>query len=682
MASSASGFFPAATAAEATASHLVCGLRHRRTIDRRRARRCGHRDPETAQAMLPPLEEQLDGQFRAPFEADRLVELEHRRMVAARRLAHRPARGRILIDRAARGETLGGRRRRHRRERGRHRLPILRGHQRLRRHHDPRQPEAAVLARARAGPRRRRARERLQPQGRQALGARVKHRPVRVVGLELARRRNDRVGAGRERRLLPLHVAGVKPPPLPRRPGRHRGLHARQRGDEGLATQLLHGGRKRLAFLLPGLDRPGRRRRIRVHRLVGLHGVSQAGDQGVVVALADGVVLVIVTAGAPDRHPQRRRAERHRHVVELIVADRLDRLRRHLVRIGAGHEQAGRSRRLDVVGPQQVAGHLQPEELVVGHVGVERPDHEVAVVEGVAPVPVELVAAALAVADHVEPVPGPPLAELRAGEQPLHDFLIRIRRGIGQKRLQLLRRRRQSDEIERHPAQQRRLRRLGVGNDARRLLPGADEAVDVVFHPGRVLDRGRRHAPEPAIRPVIAAGGDVDLPRLDRGRRPGPRIGHPHLEPGREVGDHAVGQLALRRHLQALVADGVEQQALFLVAGHECRPALAPLEHPVAGVEEQLRLQPAGRLRLRRMALVALGHEHRADLRLEERDPLGRGLRGKRRAGRDNEAPAEQDNWDPAEQSAGETVNQPPHRGWDHSAPIERIADSELQATN
>ena len=64
-------------------------------------------------------------------------------------------------------------------------------------------------------------------------------------------------------------------------------------------------------------------------------------------------------------------------------------------------------------------------------VRVERPDHEVAIVIGVRPVVVLLVAVALGEAGQVEPVPAPALAVVRAGEQFVDDLLEGVRRGVG-----------------------------------------------------------------------------------------------------------------------------------------------------------------------------------------------------------------------------------------------------------
>ena len=90
-------------------------------------------------------------------------------------------------------------------------------------------------------------------------------------------------------------------------------------------------------------------------------------------------------------------------------------------------------------GPEQVAGELEPGELVVGHVGVEGADDPVAVGPGVEARHVALEAVALAVAGHVEPVPGVALAVLRTAEQAIDEPLVGVGPRVGDERLHLAR---------------------------------------------------------------------------------------------------------------------------------------------------------------------------------------------------------------------------------------------------
>ena len=110
----------------------------------------------------------------------------------------------------------------------------------------------------------------------------------------------------------------------------------------------------------------------------------QVAGQGVVVLRGDRVELVVVAAGAGDGQAQEGLGEDVDLVVDavrLVLAD-VDRRMRPL----AEEEEAGAEDRLvEALGRvparpvEQVAGDVLDDELVVGHVGVERADHVVAV---------------------------------------------------------------------------------------------------------------------------------------------------------------------------------------------------------------------------------------------------------------------------------------------------------------
>src|SRR5262249_52135676 len=92
--------------------------------------------------------------------------------------------------------------------------------------------------------------------------------------------------------------------------------------------------------------------------------------------------------------------------------------------------------------------YLLSDEVGVGLVVVERLDHVIAVAPHEGAVFVAFETGALSEAHHVEPVASPALTVARRGEKAVHNFLPRIRRPIGFERANLLRRGRQSNEVQ------------------------------------------------------------------------------------------------------------------------------------------------------------------------------------------------------------------------------------------
>ena len=87
----------------------------------------------------------------------------------------------------------------------------------------------------------------------------------------------------------------------------------------------------------------------------------------------------------------------------------------------------------------------------------------------------ERVGLVLGVAGHVEPVPAPALAVVRRGQQPVDHLGEGVGRLVGQERLDLLRRRRQADQVERRPRRSSVRRSAGGGRAALLLLELAPE---------------------------------------------------------------------------------------------------------------------------------------------------------------------------------------------------------------
>ena len=255
---------------------------------------------------------------------------------------------------------------------------------------------------------------------------------------------------------------------------------------------------------------------------------------------------------------------------------------------------------------------------------VERVDDVIAIPPGVGIGQVAGRAGRFAVAGDVEPVPAPALAEVRRGQQPI-DQPSRRRPGEASSRKASI-----SSGVGGRPVRSKVTRRIRVslsasptGLSPSRSSRGQDEAVDVVGRPRR--RRARRG-------PGSVSGCQAQcflrsssyfafgLPR--RRRRPSTASGQaaPSLIHRRQVGD------LLRREAASsgassgcvlVVADGLEEQALFGLARDDGRPAVAAVDQAVAVVDPQAALGVG----VGRMAGVAVVHQHRPDLLLEELAP-------------------------------------------------------------
>ena len=380
-----------------------------------------------------------------------------------------------------------------------------------------------------------------------------------------------------------------------------------------------------------------------VDRLDARAAVHHRAVEGVEVGLADRVELVVVAAGAGDRHPQERLGDD----VDLVLGEA------DLFVEGVGGAEAVQDeavlgdadrRLVDAqfrVHPrlvEQVAGQMLADQLVDGYVGVQSPDQVVAVAPGVGHRWVALAAVRLGVADPVHPVPGPAFAEGRVGEQPV-DFVrdrgVPVDGGAALEVVDLRRRRRQAGqhvgESPHHGARLGKRRGLepGVGDAA------GEEPVDRVMRPVRGGDVGRfglgdRLQAPPALPLLQRCLPGRDLPeRVGRGRFV-PRVGRADLDPALEVGDHVVGQLRSAQghpEVETRVPHRPQQEAAARLARLDGGAPHAAFEHASAVV------QPKSAFRDLRavVAGVAVLDQDRADLLLEELEILrGEFRRGSR----------------------------------------------------
>ena len=92
----------------------------------------------------------------------------------------------------------------------------------------------------------------------------------------------------------------------------------------------------------------------------------------------------------------------------------------------------------------------------------------------------------------------------RAGEQALDHLLVGIRGRVGQERVQLIRCRRQTDQVEIHPPQERGPVGGRRGGEPLLFVDDGNEGVDGIAHPGGALD-GRRDRPLGPLKGPVAA---------------------------------------------------------------------------------------------------------------------------------------------------------------------------------
>ena len=186
--------------------------------------------------------------------------------------------------------------------------------------------------------------------------------------------------------------------------------------------------------------------------------------------------------------------------------------------VGRLPQKAGGDQRLDVarliavgVAPidQLVAGDLFEQKAVVGPIVVEGADHVVAVlpdaVERLDDGRVVVGPARVDVTGRVEPVAAPALAVMRRRQQPLDQAVKRVGSRVADEFVDLLRRRRQADQVERRAANQRR----PIGRRRER-----QAALGELFEQKRV---DRRVAPSGSpLRGTVAGGTGVWKAHCDR----------------------------------------------------------------------------------------------------------------------------------------------------------------------
>ena len=121
---------------------------------------------------------------------------------------------------------------------------------------------------------------------------------------------------------------------------------------------------------------------------------------------------------------------------------------------GTSCQESSRCDSIGIVRTQNVARNLVTQEMIVGHVSIERPDHPIAIMPGVVATLITFKPVRVGVMGNVQPVPCPPFSVMFRRQQTIDESFHSHRGGIVDKRIDVFRCWRQSVEIERQPANQ------------------------------------------------------------------------------------------------------------------------------------------------------------------------------------------------------------------------------------
>ena len=164
-----------------------------------------------------------------------------------------------------------------------------------------------------------------------------------------------------------------------------------------------------------------------VHDALGR--VVEKGFERVMVLLRNRIELVVVARGAADRQSEEHGTRRIRAILDVLKAhfffDDAVLVGRRVV-----PDESGCDALIERGIRQQVAGELLDCKLIERQIGVERPDHPVAVRPDAAAIIVVMQAVGVAVARRIEPIARAVLAVVRRGQQSVDHLRVRIRRRV------------------------------------------------------------------------------------------------------------------------------------------------------------------------------------------------------------------------------------------------------------
>ncbi len=240
--------------------------------------------------------------------------------------------------------------------------------------------------------------------------------------------------------------------------------------------------------------------------------------------------------------------------------------------------------------PDQIGSELQSHKLIVRHIAVHGIDQPVTILPGIR-VKERLVIAhdvrlVLGVSRDIQPQPGPPRSHLRRSQQSFHNACIRAWLIVGQKSRDLVRRRRQSRQIKRHPTNQRSSVGLTIRLEPLRFQFRQHEVVGITFRPACKSDFGQFVIKRILKGPELATSFDVNFRfgrrRSRRTRRFLTGIKCAVVDPMSKVSDDSIRQLFRGRHFVTFVTQCLHDQTAVGIPKLQRRTRLATTSHTVA----------------------------------------------------------------------------------------------------
>ena len=278
-------------------------------------------------------------------------------------------------------------------------------------------------------------------------------------------------------------------------------------------------------------------------------------------------------------------------VVEpLLLGDRAPLAVEEMVAIEAGGDFLLHGR----VG-KQVAGQLLDRELVKRHVGIERLHHPIPP-DPLPRVAILLESVGVGIPCGIEPREGHPLAVVRTRQESVDEPFVGLRIGIGHEGVDFSRERREPDEVDGEPTDQRRPVGLGRRVQARALEFLEHESIDLGSQPCRLLHERRRGPRRRYKGPVRLVGRPLPNPAVEES----PLV----------VGQPAIGLRRRHDHVGVGRVNPLEERARPNLAGHNrpCRNGCLP------HIQPQVRLPLVAILTV---AIKAVLRQDRPDIAVE-----------------------------------------------------------------